>query len=212
MPQLATLSYTHFQPAQPTTVGRRACLWMQDFLIDLGEVEYRSNICDSLGVKGATGTQASFLALFDNDQDKVNQLETFVAHEMDFHTSFAFPARPIRANKTSGSLLPQQFCCLGTQIRYRFPPARPSQRNRRALREKASGSSAMPYKRNPMRSERICGLSRFLMSLNENPLYTQATQWFERTLDDSANRSLYLPEAFSQPMASSISSAVSLQE
>ena len=194
---VATLSYTHFQPAQPTTIGRRACLWMQDFLTDLGEVEYQLEHLRFLGVKGATGTQASFLALFDNDQDKVNQLETFVAREMDFQHIFRITGQTYTRKQDIRILsVLSSFAASAHKFATDFRLLAHLKEIEEPFAEKQVGSSAMPYKRNPMRSERICGLSRFLMSLNENPLYTHATQWFERTLDDSANRRLYLPEAF----------------
>ncbi len=192
-----TLSYTHLQPAQPTTIGRRACLWMQDLLIDVREIEHVLENFRFLGVKGATGTQASFVALFEGDESKVKELEELVSKEMHFFRLFSISGQTYTrkqdilvlnclssfaasAHKCAGDL---RLLCHLKEIEEPFA-------------ETQVGSSAMPYKRNPMRSERICGLARFLLSLHENPLYTEATQWLERSLDDSANRRLYLPEAF----------------
>lgn len=194
---LCCLSYTHFQPAQPTTVGKRACLWLQDLLIDLSDVERAIEEVRFLGVKGATGTQASFLALFEGDHDKVKKLETLVAQEMGFSHLFTISGQTytrkqdIRIMSALSSLAASAHKC-ATDLRLLSHLKEIEE----PFSEKQVGSSAMPYKRNPMRSERICGLARYLISLNENPLYTEATQWFERTLDDSANRRLYLPQAF----------------
>jgi adenylosuccinate lyase len=194
---LPTLSYTHFQAAQPTTVGKRACLWIQDFLIDLHEIERVMENLRFLGVKGATGTQASFISLFDGDQGKVKELEDLVSKEMQFIRIFSVSGQTytrkqdiLIINVLSG--LAASAHKFATDIRLLCHLKEIEE----PIAEKQVGSSAMPYKRNPMRSERICGLARFLLSLNENPLYTQATQWLERTLDDSSNRRLYLPEAF----------------
>jgi adenylosuccinate lyase len=194
---LATLSYTHFQPAQPTTVGKRVCLWLQDLLMDLADVEKALDEQRFLGVKGATGTQASFLALFEGDHDKVKKLEEFVTKEMGFARAFSVSGQTysrkqdIRILSTLSSFAASAHK-MATDLRLLAHLKEIEE----PFAEKQVGSSAMPYKRNPMRSERICGLARFLMSLSENPLYTEATQWLERTLDDSANRRLYLPEAF----------------
>jgi adenylosuccinate lyase len=194
---LPCLSYTHFQPAQPTTVGKRACLWLQDLLIDLADVEKLLQDMRFLGVKGATGTQAAFLALFEGDHSKVKKLEEFVTNEMGFNRPFSVTGQTytrkqdIRVLCTLSSFAASSHKC-ATDLRLLAHLKEIEE----PFAEKQVGSSAMPYKRNPMRSERICGLSRFLMSLNENALYTEATQWLERSLDDSANRRLYLPEAF----------------
>ncbi len=194
---LACLSYTHFQPAQPTTVGKRACMWLQDLLIDLIDLDARLEDLRFLGVKGATGTQASFLALFQNDHDKVKQLEQRVAQEMGFTHLFIISGQTytrkqdIRLFAVLSGLAASAHKC-ATDLRLLA--------HLKELEEPFSatqvGSSAMPYKRNPIRCERICSLARFLISLNENPLYTAATQWLERSLDDSANRRLSIPEAF----------------
>ena len=194
---LPCLSYTHFQAAQPTTVGKRACLWLQDLFIDLADLEYVLDKLRFLGVKGATGTQASFLALFEGDHNKVKKLEELVAKEMGFSDLFHITGQTytrkqdIRIISTLSSFASSAHK-FATDLRLLAHLKEIEE----PFAEKQIGSSAMPYKRNPMRSERICGLARFLISLNENPLYTEATQWFERTLDDSANRRLYLPEAF----------------
>jgi adenylosuccinate lyase len=194
---VACLSYTHFQAAQPTTVGKRACLWLQDLLMDLSDVERVLEELRFLGVKGATGTQASFLSLFEGDHDKVRKLEDFVAKEMGFSQLFSVTGQTytrkqdIRILSTLSS-----FAASAHKFATDLRLLAHLKEIEEPFSEKQVGSSAMPYKRNPMRSERICGLARFLMSLNENSLYTEATQWFERTLDDSANRRLYLPEAF----------------
>lgn len=194
---LPTLSYTHFQAAQPTTVGKRACLWLQDFLIDLQEVERMMERLRFLGVKGATGTQASFMALFEGDHSKIKALEELVAKRMGFTHLFFISGQTytrkqdiLILNVLSG--LAASAHKFATDIRLLCHLKEIEE----PIAEKQVGSSAMPYKRNPMRSERICGLSRFLLSLHENPLYTEATQWLERSLDDSSNRRLYLPEAF----------------
>jgi adenylosuccinate lyase len=194
---LATLGYTHFQPAQPTTVGKRACLWIQDFLIDFHELDHRLHKFRFLGVKGATGTQASFLALLGNDARKVKRLEELVAREMDFENSFTISGQtyPRKYDMQLLSLLSGIAASshkFATDIRLLAH----LQEVEEAFGKAQVGSSAMPYKRNPILSERICGLARFLISLAENPAYTAATQWLERSLDDSSNRRLCIPEAF----------------
>ncbi len=192
-----TLSYTHFQSAQPTTVGKRACMWLQDFLMDLSDIEHAIEEIRFLGVKGATGTQASFLALFGGDHHKVKQLEQHVAKEMGFSNLLSISGQTytrkqdIRIAAALSSFAASAHKC-ATDIRLLSHLKEIEE----PFAEKQVGSSAMPYKRNPMRSERICGLARFILSLNDNSLYTEATQWLERTLDDSANRRLYIPEMF----------------
>jgi adenylosuccinate lyase len=194
---LACLSYTHFQPAQPTTVGKRACLWLQDLLIDLSDVERILEEIRFLGVKGATGTQASFLALFEGDHDKVKKLEEFVAKEMGFSQLFSITGQTYSRKQDIRTLsVLSSFAASAHKLATDLRLLAHLKEIEEPFSEKQVGSSAMPYKRNPMRSERICGLARFLISLNENSLYTEATQWLERSLDDSANRRLYLPEAF----------------
>ena len=194
---LACLSYTHFQPAQPTTVGKRACLWLQDFLMDLADVERVIADIRFLGVKGATGTQASFLALFEGDHSKVKKLEEFIAKEMGFSRPFLVTGQTYSRKQDIRILsMLSSFAASAHKFATDLRLLAHLKEIEEPFAEKQVGSSAMPYKRNPMRSERICGLARFLISLNENALYTEATQWLERSLDDSANRRLYLPEAF----------------
>ena len=194
---LATLAYTHFQPAQLTTVGKRATLWMQDFAYDMESLQALADRLPLRGVKGTTGTQASYLALFDGDHDKVRQLDERVAAAMGF----------AKTVPVSGQTYPRKFdtwvltvladlagsaAKFGTDLRLLC--------HKREIEEPFGdsqiGSSAMAYKRNPMKSERICSLARFVQSLAANPMATHANQWFERTLDDSANRRLVITEAF----------------
>ncbi|HPP54764.1 MAG TPA: adenylosuccinate lyase, partial [Thermoguttaceae bacterium] len=194
---LACLAFTHFQPAQPTTVGKRACLWAYDFLQDLAEVEQRLSSLKALGVKGTTGTQASFLALFDGDHQKVRQLEQRVCQKMGFTEAYAvtgqtYPRKVDFQVLSALSGIAQSAHKMATDIRllaHRKEIEEPFEREQ-------VGSSAMAYKRNPMRCERICSLARFVMSLETSPSATHAVQWLERTLDDSANRRLVVPQAF----------------
>jgi adenylosuccinate lyase len=194
---LATLGFTHFQPAQPTTVGRRACLWAYDLALDLAEVEHRITTLKARSVKGTTGTQASFLKLFDGDNAKVRQLEQLVAAKMGFKETFAVTGQTYSRKIDAQTLdtlagIAASAHKAATDLRLLA--------NRKEVEEPFEadqiGSSAMAYKRNPMRSERICGLARYAMSLPANAANTHATQWLERTLDDSANRRLVLPQAF----------------
>lgn len=194
---LPTLSYTHLQPAQPTTVGKRACLWLQDFLTDLSELILRENGLRFLGLKGATGTQASFLTLFEGNAKKVQDLEERFAKELGFSATYTITGQ-IYPRKQDMHLL-YLLSGLGASAHKFGTDVRLLAHLREMdepFEDKQIGSSAMPHKRNPMRCERICALSRYLISLSENPAYTVATQWLERTLDDSANRRLVLPEAF----------------
>jgi adenylosuccinate lyase len=194
---LSCLSYTHFQPAQPTTVGKRACIWLQDLLMDLSDIEHNMEEIRFLGVKGATGTQASFLSLFEGDHDKVKKLEELVAKEMGFSRLFYVSGQTYTRKQDIRILSAlSSFAASAHKFATDLRLLAHLKEIEEPFAEKQIGSSAMPYKRNPMRSERVCGLARFLISLNENPLYTEATQWFERSLDDSANRRLYLPQAF----------------
>ncbi|MFO0880765.1 MAG: adenylosuccinate lyase [Gemmataceae bacterium] len=195
--QQPTLGFTHFQPAQPTTVGKRATLWCQDLLLDLEEVEHRLATLRFRGVKGTTGTQASFLELFHGDHAKVRALDRLVAKKMGFDRLFAVTGQTYSRKVDSQVVealggLAQSIHKLGTDLRLLA--------NRQEIDEPSEkgqvGSSAMPYKRNPMRSERMCGLARFLISLASSTANTAATQWLERTLDDSVNRRLTLPQAF----------------
>jgi len=194
---LATTSYTHFQPAQPTTVGKRACLWLQDFVFDLRDLEHRLLQLPFLGLKGATGTQASFLSLFDGNEKKVAYLETAFAKELGFTRVL-----PISGQTYTRKIDMQILGVLGgiAATCHKFATDLRLLSHLKEITEpfekEQVGSSAMPYKKNPMLSERICSLSRFIISLQENPAYTAATQWLERSLDDSANRRLSIPEAF----------------
>lgn len=194
---LPCLSYTHFQAAQPTTVGKRACLWLQDFLIDLNDIERVIEEIHFLGVKGATGTQASFLSLFDGDSSKVLQLENLVAKELGFHKILTISGQTYtRKQDIRISSALSSFAASAHKFATDIRLLAHLKEIEEPFAEHQVGSSAMPHKRNPMRSERICGLSRYLISLQENAFYTEATQWLERTLDDSANRRLYIPDLF----------------
>ncbi|MFN2564487.1 MAG: adenylosuccinate lyase [Gemmatimonadaceae bacterium] len=192
-----TLGYTHLQPAQPTTVGKRATLWMQDLLLDLADVRHRIASLPFRGVKGATGTQASFLALFDGDHDKVRQLDRLVTTRMGFAQSIAV------TGQTYTRKLDAQVLDVLAGIAASAAKFSGDIRMLQAFGEveepfgaEQVGSSAMAYKRNPMRCERIAGLARFVMSLEANANQTHSVQFFERTLDDSANRRLAIPESF----------------
>jgi adenylosuccinate lyase len=192
-----TLGFTHFQPAQLTTVGKRATLWLYDLVLDLQELERRRDELPFRGAKGTTGTQASFLALFRGDHDKVKELDRRVAAKMGFSTLVPVAGQTYTRKLDSFVLdalsgLGQSLHKWGTDLRLLA--------NRQEVDEpfepEQIGSSAMAYKRNPMRAERMCGLARYLMNLPAMAADTAATQWFERTLDDSAPRRLYLPQAF----------------
>lgn len=194
---LATLGYTHYQPAQLVTVGKRACLWAQDLLLDGLELEHVLGKMRCRGVKGATGTQASFMALFNNDEDKVRSLDKRVAEKLGFSSSF------IISSQTYSRKIDTQILAVLAGIgesAHKFGSDMRLLQNLKEVEEPFEssqvGSSAMPYKRNPMRCERICALSRFLMVSPLHSSLTTAVQWFERTLDDSAIRRLSVPEAF----------------
>lgn len=194
---LATLGFTHFQPAQLTTVGKRACLWCYDFVIDLHEIEHRLETLRFRGVKGTTGTQASFLALFRGDHERVRQLDLLVARKMGFET--VYPVTGQTYSRKVDSQVLDALSGLG-QTAHKFGTDLRLLAHRQEIDEpfeaEQVGSSAMAYKRNPMRAERMCGLARFLSSLSVSTAQTAATQWLERTLDDSVNRRLTLPQAF----------------
>ena len=194
---LPTLGFTHLQPAQPTTVGRRACLWAYDLALDLAEVEHRIASLKARSVKGTTGTQASFLKLFDGDHDKVRRLEQLVAEKMGFDETYAVTGQTY-SRKVDAQVL-DALAGVAASAHKAATDLR-LLAHRKEIEEPFEadqiGSSAMAYKRNPMRCERICGLARFAMSLPANAAETHATQWMERTLDDSANRRLVLPQAF----------------
>jgi adenylosuccinate lyase len=194
---LPTLAFTHFQPAQLTTVGKRAVLWAQDFVLDLAELEHRIATLKFRGVKGTTGTQASFLSLFDGDAAKVEKLDQMVTERFGFAESFAV------TGQTYPRKVDAQVVCDLAGIAASVHKFCNDVRLLAGLKqieepfdEEQVGSSAMAYKRNPMRCERATGLARFVISLASSPLQTAAEQWFERTLDDSANRRLSIPEAF----------------
>ena len=194
---LPTLGLTHYQPAQVTTVGKRAALWCYDFVRDLEEVEYRLETLRFRGVKGTTGTQASFLALCNGSHAKVRRLEIDVARQMGFTR-----IEPITGQTYSRKVDAQMTCTLGgiaTSV-HKFANDMRLLANLKEIEEPFEksqvGSSAMAYKRNPMRCERATGLARFVLSLVSSPLQTAAEQWFERTLDDSSNKRMTIPEAF----------------
>ena len=194
---LPTLGFTHFQPAQLVTVGKRATLWMNDLLMDLDEVEYRINSLALLGSKGTTGTQASFLELFDGDHKKVKELERKIAAEMGFErvvpvSGQTYSRKMDAAVLSTLSGIAQSASKFANDLRLLCHLKEVEE----PFEAHQIGSSAMPYKRNPMRCERICGLARYVMADVTNPTITAATQWFERTLDDSANKRISVPEAF----------------
>ena len=193
---VSCLAFTHLQPAQPTTVGRRACLWAYDLILDLEEVEHRLVKLKTLGNKGTTGTQASFLKLFDGDHEKVRRLEALFCYKIGLD-SFAITGQTYPRKMDSQIL---DVLSGIAQSTHKFANDLRILAHKKEMEEPFEqhqiGSSAMAYKRNPMRSERICSLARFVMSLQTSPPMTAATQWMERTLDDSANRRLVLPQAF----------------
>ncbi|MCZ2344098.1 MAG: adenylosuccinate lyase [Bacteroidales bacterium] len=192
-----TLGFTHFQPAQLTTVGKRATLWCYDFVLDLKELERRRDALPFRGVKGTTGTQASFLALFRGDHEKVRQLDALVARKMGFDRRFTVTGQTY--SRKMDAFLLDSLGGLG-QSAHKWGCDLRLLAHRQEIDEpfeaEQIGSSAMAYKRNPMRAERMCSLARFLMGLPAMAAQTHATQWFERTLDDSAARRLYIPQAF----------------
>jgi adenylosuccinate lyase len=194
---LPILGFTHFQPAQPTTLGKRACLWLQDFLMDLGELERLIGELPFRGVKGTTGTQASFLQLFNGDHDKVRELDARVTERMGFSRSVPICGQTYP--RKWDALVLNAIAGIGVSAA-KFSTDVRLLAHRRELEEpfgnKQIGSSAMPYKRNPMRSERIGALARYLMNMAPNASETAAHQWLERTLDDSANRRIAIPESF----------------
>ncbi len=194
---MPTLGFTHYQPAQLTTVGKRATLWINELLYDLSELEFRIDAMQLLGSKGTTGTQASFMELFDGDEEKIKKMEQYIAEELGFDGVIPVSGQTYSRKIDSMALatlsgIAQSACKFATDLRLLS--------NLKEMEEpfekKQIGSSAMPYKRNPMRSERICALSKFVISTANNPALTAATQWFERTLDDSANKRLAVAEAF----------------
>ena len=194
---LPTLAFTHFQPAQPTTVGKRATLWTQEFLMDLEDLEYVMGTLKLLGSKGTTGTQASFLELFEGDQETIDKIDPMIAAKMGFKECYAVSGQTYSrkvdtrvANILAGIAASAHKMSNDIRLLQHLKEVEePFEKNQ-------IGSSAMAYKRNPMRSERIASLSRYVMIDALNPAITSATQWFERTLDDSANKRLSIPEGF----------------
>ena len=194
---LPTLAFTHFQPAQPTTVGKRATLWMQEFYLDLEDLDYVISTMKLLGSKGTTGTQASFLELFDGDMDKVNALDPMIAQKMGFSACYPVSGQTYSRKVDTRVLnvlagIAASATKMSNDIRLLQHPKEVEE----PFEKSQIGSSAMAYKRNPMRSERIASLSRYVIADALNPAITSATQWFERTLDDSANKRLSVPEGF----------------
>ena len=192
-----TLAFTHFQPAQPTTVGKRAALWLQEFCLDLEDLDHCLGGMKLLGSKGTTGTQASFLELFDGDQEKVDRIDPMIAEKMGFQE--CFPVSGQTYSRKVDTRVANVLAGIGASAHKMSNDIRLLQHLKEGEEpfEKGQiGSSAMAYKRNPMRSERIASLSRYVMIDALNPAVTSACQWFERTLDDSANKRLSIPEAF----------------
>ncbi|WP_300331299.1 adenylosuccinate lyase [Fusobacterium sp.] len=194
---LPTLGFTHFQPAQTTTVGKRASLWLQDLIMDLEDLDHQISKAKLLGSKGTTGTQASFLELFDGDHEKVKKIDGMIAKKMGFENSFAV------SGQTYPRKLDSQILNILSQIAqsaFKFSNDIRLLQHLKEIEEPFEknqiGSSAMAYKRNPMRSERIGSLARYVIADAINPAITASTQWFERTLDDSANKRISIPEAF----------------
>jgi adenylosuccinate lyase len=194
---LPTLAFTHFQPAQPTTVGKRATLWLQELMMDLEDVDYTLNNMKLLGCKGTTGTQASFKELFEGDTEKIKKVDQLIAQKMGFEHTFPVSGQTYSrkldtkvVNVLAGiAASAHKFSNDIRLLQHLKEVEEPFEKNQ-------IGSSAMAYKRNPMRSERIASLARYVMVDAMNPAITSATQWFERTLDDSANKRLSVPEAF----------------
>ena len=194
---LPTLAFTHFQPAQPTTVGKRATLWMQEFFLDLEDLDYVLSTMKLLGSKGTTGTQASFLELFDGNMDKVNSLDPMIAEKMGF--GYCYPVSGQTYSRKVDTRVLNVLAGIAASATKMSNDIRLLQHLKEVeepFEKSQIGSSAMAYKRNPMRSERIASLSRYVIADALNPAITSATQWFERTLDDSANKRLSVPEGF----------------
>ena len=192
-----TLAFTHFQPAQPTTVGKRATLWTQDFIMDLEDLDYVLNGMKLLGCKGTTGTQASFLELFEGDQERIDRIDPMIASKMGFKECVAVSGQTY-SRKTDTRVM-NVLAGIASSAHKMSNDIRLLQHLKEVeepFEKNQIGSSAMAYKRNPMRSERIASLSRYVMIDALNPAITAATQWFERTLDDSANKRLSIPEGF----------------
>ena len=195
--ELPTLAFTHFQPAQPTTVGKRATLWTQEFLMDLEDLDYVLDSLKLLGSKGTTGTQASFLELFDGDQETIDKIDPMIAAKMGFKE--CYPVSGQTYSRKVDTRVANVLAGIAASAHKMSNDIRLLQHLKEVeepFEKSQIGSSAMAYKRNPMRSERIASLSRYVMVDALNPAITSATQWFERTLDDSANKRLSIPEGF----------------
>ena len=199
---LPTLGFTHFQPAQPTTVGKRACLWMNDLVLDLEDIDHVLSTMKLLGSKGTTGTQASFLELFSGDHEKCRKLDQLIADKMGFASCY-----PVSGQTYSRKVDSRVLSVLSgiAQSAHKFSNDIRLLQNLKEIEEPFEkhqiGSSAMAYKRNPMRSERMASLANYVISTAMNPAITASTQWFERTLDDSANKRISVSEAFWQQTA-----------
>ncbi len=194
---LPTLAFTHFQPAQPTTVGKRATLWIQEFLMDLEDLEYVKGSLKLLGSKGTTGTQASFQELFDGDQETIDKIDPMIAEKMGFDS--CYPVSGQTYSRKVDTRVANVLAGIAASAHKMSNDIRLLQHLKEVeepFEKTQIGSSAMAYKRNPMRSERIASLSRYVMVDALNPAITSAVQWFERTLDDSANKRLSIPEGF----------------
>ena len=194
---LPTLAYTHYQPAQPTTVGKRAALWLHEYMMDLQDLDYVISTTKLLGCKGTTGTQASFLELFNGDQTKVDKLDTMIAEKMGFKD--CYPVSGQTYSRKADTRIAQVLAGIASSSYKMADDIRLLQHMKEIeepFEKSQIGSSAMAYKRNPMRCERICSLSRFVMVNSMNPMMTGSVQWFERTLDESANRRLSIADAF----------------
>lgn len=192
-----TLAFTHFQPAQPTTVGKRATLWIQEFMLDLEDIEHVISTMKLLGSKGTTGTQASFLELFDGDQERIDRIDPMIAEKMGFES--CYPVSGQTYSRKVDTRVANVLAGIAASAHKMSNDIRLLQHLKEVeepFEKTQIGSSAMAYKRNPMRSERIASLSRYVMIDALNPAITSATQWFERTLDDSANKRLSIPEGF----------------
>ncbi len=195
--ELPTLGFTHFQPAQLTTVGKRACLWLTDLMLDYEELEFVIGTMRLRGAKGTTGTQASFMSLFDNDEEKVKQLNQLVLKEMGYDKDFMLTGQTYPRKFDSRvvnvlSSIAQSLHKFATDMRL----LQSLKEVEEPFESSQIGSSAMAYKRNPMRCERICSLARYIIAAPQNTAMTASVQWYDRTLDDSANRRIVLPEAF----------------
>jgi adenylosuccinate lyase len=194
---LPTLGYTHFQPAQPTTVGKRATLWLQDFVLDVEELNHRIDTLRFRGVRGTTGTQASFLELFDGNHDSVEALDDAVARRMGFPERYGVSGQTYTRKVDAQVVATLASAATSTgKIGHDWRLLAHLREVEEPWETEQIGSSAMPYKRNPMRAERICAMSRHVITLSQDPFHTAATQWLERSLDDSANRRLSIPDAF----------------